>query len=159
MFEYALTMIPSKRKHWILFTLFFLFVYTLIDSFNMSYSAMASEYSVTLVVVNILLNILMSILSGLLMTLSTVMATIYGHEGKGQNMGFLSIVFGILTYGCTPCVIAFFASIGISFSVVALPLAGLPYKLVSLVLIILGLVFIRYEMKKPCPIRKEEVPN
>ncbi|MGE4378614.1 MAG: hypothetical protein AB7E16_01740, partial [Candidatus Izemoplasmatales bacterium] len=61
---------------------------------------------------------------------------------------FVSIfagLFGLLTYGCTPCVIAFFSTIGISFAVAALPLAGLPYKLIALVLLIVGFFWLKYE--------------
>jgi hypothetical protein len=50
-------------------------------------------------------------------------------------------------------VIAFFASIGIAFSVIALPLAGLPYKFISLILILIGLFWIRKEIDKPCKVK------
>jgi hypothetical protein len=44
-------------------------------------------------------------------------------------------------------VIAFFAAIGISFSVIALPLAGFPYKIISLILIIVGLLIVLKQIK------------
>lgn len=131
----------------ILFFSFFILIYTLIDGLNMSYSNMIIEYGIYLVVINILLNIVMSFLSALLMNLSTAMVVLKGKEGKGSTFGFFSIIFGIFTYGCTACVIAFLASVGIAFSVIALPLAGLPYKLISFVLIVIGLIWVTKEIQ------------
>lgn len=138
------------KKYIIQGTLFFtLFsvIYFLVDFLNMSYTEMIVEFGVYLVVINILLNIVMSFLSAILMNLSTAMVQIKIGDSKGANLGFFSILFGILTYGCTSCVIAFLAAIGISFSVIVLPLAGLPYKLISLVLILIGMIWIIREIK------------
>jgi hypothetical protein len=44
-------------------------------------------------------------------------------------------------------VIAFFAVIGITFSVAVLPFAGLPYKILALVLLVVGLVWLMYEIQ------------
>jgi len=131
----------------VLFFSFFMLIYTIVDGLNMSYPNMVIEYGVYLVVINILLNITMSFLSALLMNLSTAMVVLKGKEGKGSAFGFFSVIFGIFTYGCTACVIAFLASLGIAFSVIALPLAGLPYKLLSFVLIVIGLIWITKEIQ------------
>ncbi len=140
----------KERKYIIqalIFFVLFMIIYSVVDSLNMSYPLMRETYGTYLVVLNITLNVLMSLLSAFLMHLSTSMVELKGKEGKGSTFGFISILFGILTYGCTSCVIAFFASIGIAFSVIALPLAGLPYKLISLVLILIGLFWITHELK------------
>jgi hypothetical protein len=140
----------TKKKYIIqgsLFFIVFMVIYTIIDSLNMSYTEMLETYGLYLVVINISLNIIMSLLSAFLMHLSTSMIALKANADKGSTFGFISILFGILTYGCTSCVIAFFASVGIAFSVIALPLAGLPYKLISLLLIVLGILFIRYELE------------
>jgi hypothetical protein len=129
------------------FFAFFMIIYTMIDGFNLSYAAMSELYGSYLVLVNIFLNVLMAGLSAFLLNLSTAMAALKGKESKGSNLSFLSVLFGILTYGCTPCVIAFFASIGIAFSVIALPLAGLPYKFISLLLIVIGILWTLREIK------------
>ena len=131
----------------LLFFAFFMVIYTMIDGFNLSYAAMSQEYGSYLVVTNIALNIAMASLSALLLNLSTAMASLKGKDSKGSNLSFVSVLFGILTYGCTPCVIAFFASVGIAFSVIALPLAGLPYKLISLLLIVIGILWTLREIK------------
>jgi hypothetical protein len=148
MFTEALKL--QKTKKYIiqgsLFFSFFLFIYFIVDSLNMSYQEMKITYGVYLVILNITLNIVMSFLSAVLMNLSTSMVELKGKEGKATSFGFFSVLFGILTYGCTSCVIAFFATVGVTFSVIVLPLAGLPYKLISFLLILLGLFFIKKEI-------------
>ena len=150
MFLQALKLQTSKKYliQGFLFLTFFLIIYFIVDSLNMSYEEMAITYGTYLVVINIILNVIMSLASALLMNLSTAMVTLKGKEGKATNFGFFSVFFGILTYGCTSCVIAFFAAVGITFSVIALPLAGLPYKLISLLLITIGLFWIYKELQK-----------
>ena len=149
MFQHVLSILKSRKYfiQGILFFAVFLFIYFMVDYLNMSYKEMILQYGVYLVIVNVLLNIIMSFLSALMMNLSTAMVQIKVGTGKGANLGFFSVLFGILTYGCTSCVIAFLAVIGISFSVVILPLAGLPYKLVSLLLILIGMWWIIREIK------------
>ncbi len=148
MFDEALKLIKTKK--YILRTLaffgFFIAIYTLLDSFNMSYTQMQLNYGQSLVFLNVGLNIVMAGLTALLLSLSTANVELKGKDTKGSNLGFLSILFGVLTYGCTTCVITFFASIGIAFSVIALPLAGLPYKLISLLLILIGLWWTKREI-------------
>ena len=89
----------------------FMIIYTVVDGLNMNYEAMAIEYSELLVGINISINVLMSLGSAALMNLSTAMVVLKGKEGKASTFGSLSVLFGILTYGCTSCVIAFCASI------------------------------------------------
>jgi len=131
----------------LLFFTIFIVLYSLIDYLNLPYPDMINEYGVYLVSLNILLNVVMASMGAVLMSLSGINVELRGKEGKGSNLGFLSIFFGMLTYGCTSCVIAFFAAIGIAFSVVALPLAGLPYKLISLLLVTAGLIWMLWEIK------------
>ncbi len=150
MVKASLAMLKTKKYliQFIGFFIAFATIYFIIDSLNMSYVEMMEQYSIYLVITNITLNIIMALLSSLLIHLSTSMVVLKGREGKGSSLGFISVLFGILTYGCTPCVIAFFASIGIAFSVIALPLAGLPYKFISLLLILIGIGIIYYQLVK-----------
>jgi hypothetical protein len=139
----------KERKYLIeVFVFFAIFsiLYGIIDYLNLPYPEMATTYGTGLVVLNVFLNLLMASGSSLLMTLGTINLRIKGREGKGESLGFLSILFGMLTYGCTSCVVSFFAAIGIAFSVVALPLAGLPYKLISLVMVLAGLTWMILEI-------------
>lgn len=126
---------------------FFMVTYLIVDSLNMSYQEMIRVYGLYLVVINIILNIAMSLISATMFNFSTSLVKLNGKEGKATNFANLSILFGLLTYGCTSCVIAFFAVVGITFSVAVLPLAGLPYKIISLVLLIGGFVWLMYEIQ------------
>jgi hypothetical protein len=149
LFKHALTL-QKERKYLIqgvILFLLFIIIYTVVDSLNMSYSEMSLTFGRYLVILNISLNIFMAFLGALLMNLSTAMVELKGKEGFASNFGALSVLFGILTYGCTTCVIAFFASIGIAFSVIALPLAGFPYKLLALLLLFIGLFFMYREIE------------
>jgi len=157
MIDEAHKLITTKKSilQNILFFVIFMIIYTLIDRNNISYSDMAQSYGSYLVYTNISLNIVMSLLSSLMLMLSTANASLKGKESVGSNLSFVSVFFGILTYGCTPCVIAFFGSLGIAFSVAILPLAGLPYKLISLLLIVIGLIWTYYEIKHgKCKVNK-----
>jgi hypothetical protein len=149
MFQQALRLqkTPKYIIQGMIFFILFMIIYTVVDGLNMNYEAMAIEYSELLVGINISINVLMSLGSAALMNLSTAMVVLKGKEGKASTFGSLSVLFGILTYGCTSCVIAFFASIGIAFSVTILPLAGLPYKLISILLISIGLIWMYREIE------------
>ena len=149
MFQIALQRITHKKTvlQTLLFFTIFMIIYTMIDSNNLSYSLMAEQYGTSLVIINIALNILMAALSSLLLSFSTIMAQLKGKESMSSNLSFVSVLFGVLTYGCTPCVIAFFSSIGIAFTVIALPFAGLPYKFISLALIVIGLIWTYNEIE------------
>ncbi len=149
MFQQALRLqkTPKYIIQGMIFFILFMIIYTVVDGLNMNYEAMAIEYSELLVGINISINVLMSLGSAALMNLSTAMVVLKGKEGKASTFGSLSVLFGILTYGCTSCVIAFFASIGITFSVTILPFAGLPYKLISVLLIVIGLIWMYREIE------------
>jgi hypothetical protein len=139
----------------IVFTLFF-GLYVLLDQLNIGYTAMIQDYGLLLVIGNLLLNVIMAGISALMWNISTAMVKITGKEGKGTFMSGFAFLFGMLTYGCTPCVIAFFSTIGLTFAVAVLPLAGLPYKLIALLLLILGFIWLRHETNHiKCKIKKD----
>jgi hypothetical protein len=134
----------------------FMILYTMIDNLNLPLNQMALTYGFGLVILNIVTNLIMALGSVLMLNLSTAMAILKGKESTGSNLSYASILFGILTYGCTPCVIAFFASFGIAFSVIALPMAGYPYKLMSLVLIAVGIGSTLWEIEhSSCKIKAQ----
>jgi MFS family permease len=149
-----LTMVLQKQKEKkfilmnIAFLLFFVTLYTTIDFFNMSYVEMANQFSIWLVIANVFINILMAVLSTIMLAFSSAQFDLTGKESKASNLSFISVLFGILTYGCTPCVISFFAAVGITFGVIALPWAGFPYKLISLAILLLGTIWIIHRLTK-----------
>jgi len=156
MLQLALTRIttPKARLQGALLFGVFMGLYAVVDYNNLSYPLMAQRYGLWLVGVNLALNALMALLSSGMLLLSTANAELKGKESVGSNLSFVSVLFGILTYGCTPCVIAFFSAIGIAFSVAVLPFAGLPYKFISLALLVGGLLWTLHEVKHgSCKVR------
>lgn len=137
----------------ILFLVFFLLLYSVLDYLNIRELAKSDvRPSNFWIFGNILLNIVMSFLAMLLLNLSNAMLELRITGDGGSNLGFFSIIFGIFTYGCTSCVVAFFAAIGVSFIPGAIfPFIdvgfGILYKLLSLLLIIIGLIVVLYNIK------------
>lgn len=147
MFNDILVMQKTKKyvvQGLIVFSVF-LALYFVLDQLNIGYGEMVSEYGVFLVVINVLLNILLAFISAFMWNVSTALVSLTGKEGKGTFFSGFAYIFGLLTYGCTPCVIAFFSTIGITFAVAALPLAGLPYKFISILLLVVGFFWLKYE--------------
>lgn len=123
-------------------------LYTVLDILNGGYPKMATEFGIWLVVLNITMNIVMSLVSAAMMNFSSAYVKLSGKEGKGTFLSSAAVLFGMLTYGCTSCVIAFFATIGITFSVMILPLAGLPYKILAFALLFAGALWLISEIKR-----------
>lgn len=159
MFSMILSM--QKEKKYIIqgsiFFVLFLGLYTVLDYLNIGYQQMVIDYGWFLVIGNIILNIVMAFISAFMWNISSTLVKVTGKEGKGTFMSGFAVLFGMLTYGCTPCVIAFFSTIGITFAVAALPLAGLPYKLIALLLLIAGFFWLKYESNHvKCKINTKE---
>lgn len=142
-------MIKEKVKlSYIIMFVGYLSIFLVLDYLNMDYKQMNNEYGIWLVIVNVAFNIIMSLLSTYLFYLSSKNISKAKKSYFGKNMSEIAVLFGILTYGCTPCVISFFAALSIPFAVITLPFAGLPYKVVSLLLIIFGILLVNHESKK-----------
>lgn len=158
MFSTIISMQKEKRyiiQGLIVFSIFFI-MYFVLDSLNIGYKEMLNTYGIFLVVVNITLNILMAFISAFMWNVSTALVKLTGKEGKGTFFSGIAYIFGLLTYGCTPCVIALFSTIGLTFTVAILPLAGLPYKFIAFALLILGFIWLRYEANHvKCKVKKE----
>lgn len=136
---------------------FFIILYTMLDYLNSPYPVMNETYGWWLVATNIVLNLVMASLSAFLITATTAQFDFSKKSSKGATASYVSIIFGVFTYGCTPCVISFLAAIGISFSVAVLPLAGLPYKFISLGLLVIGLVWVLIAISKTtCKVNPEK---
>ena len=128
----------------------------MLDFLNIGYSEMISDYGFYLVVINIVVNLMMATLSAFMWNVSSGLVELTGKEGKGSFASGFAYIFGLLTYGCTPCVIALFSTIGLTFSVAVLPLAGLPYKFIAFGLLILGLLWLIYESNHvKCKVKNE----
>ena len=152
----------QKQKTYLIsgiaFFSFFMVIYYMLDRLNGGYIEMKVEYGLYLVIINILLNVIMALTSATMMNFSTAFLSLSGKEGKGTFFGNIAVFFGMLTYGCTSCVVAFFAAIGITLSVAVLPLAGLPYKLIAFVILMIGFGWLVLEIKKgKCKVKKVDI--
>lgn len=165
MINYALLKLKERKYiiQGLIFFTIFLFLYLILDYLNVrDLDDLPSNLWFSS---NVLLNILMAFLSAILMNLSTVMVVLKSSGERSANLGFFSVLFGILTYGCTSCVVTFFAAIGISFSPTIFPfigvLNGMIYKFLSLGLILLGLSLVLYNINKgTCKVKiKKEKKN
>lgn len=141
----------QNRMTSLMFVLYLVIFFT-IDYLNMPYPEMIVQEGVVVTSLHIILNGVMASLSTYLFKLHEGIFQQIGREVKGNNTPIYAALFGILTYGCTPCVISFFAAIGIQLSIVALPWAGLPYKLISLLILVVGIWFSLNQQKKVCKI-------
>ncbi|MFA5692663.1 MAG: hypothetical protein WC907_03515 [Acholeplasmataceae bacterium] len=158
MLKYAISQLKLKKNiiQTSLFFIFFLFIYLILDYLN--YRETTIKPSNAWIVGNVFLDLIMALLSALLMTFSTIMVSLKTGSDKASNLGFLSILFGIFTYGCTGCVVVFFSAIGIAFSPTIFPLIevghGILYKFLSLLLIMIGFVIVGYNiLKGKCKIK------
>lgn len=141
----------QNRMTSLMFVLYLVIFFT-IDYLNMPYPEMIVQEGVVVTSLHIILNGVMASLSTYLFKLHEGIFQQIGREVKGNNTPIYAALFGILTYGCTSCVISFFAAIGIQLSIVALPWAGLPYKLISLLILVVGIWFSLNQQKKVCKI-------
>lgn len=137
-----ITFSKNKVLELILWAIAFFVIYTVVDYLNMTYLEMTSTFGWYLVVVNIFINILMAFIGSLMFIMTSINFKLTSKNIKLSNASFIAVLFGILTYGCTTCVIAFFAAIGINLIVISLPLAGLPYKLVALLFLLITFVIV-----------------
>lgn len=150
MFQIALEKLTTKKKQLAIFFVIFFIIYTIIDSLNMSYTTMIQTYSLSLVIINILLNIVMAIITSVTQTLSLINLDLKGNETRSSGVSFIGFIFSIMTYGCTACVISFLSIFGITYSIATLAFGGLPYKLLTLLILLAGLLFTRFEINRPC---------
>lgn len=161
MISYAFNKLKERKYilQGLIFFFLFLTIYFVLDYLN--YREATIKPSTTWIVVNSFINIIMASLSMLLMNMSTIMVSLKAGGDAGTNVGFFSILFGIFTYGCTSCVVTFLAAVGISFSPTIFPFIdvwnGFLYKLLSLILLMIGLFFVLRNIKKgTCKVKKSK---
>ena len=135
----------------LLISLFILFLglYTFLDfEGNQNYTIMVNNFGGFIVILHILINIIIATLSAIMVTFSVINYNLTKVEPKGSNaIPFLTFIFGLLTFGCTGCVVAFFSAVGIAFTPIILPAGNLLWKLAALGLVILGFLWIMYSIK------------
>jgi hypothetical protein len=129
--------------------IFFLILYIFLDfEGNGNYTIMTDNFGVGITIIHIISNILIAIMSSIMLTFSTINYTLTKVEPKGNTaIPFISFIFGILTFGCTSCVVAFLSAIGIAFTPLLLPNGNLIWKLIALLFVSIGFIWILYSIK------------
>jgi len=145
--------LEAKKKNNILLLvglfIFFLGLYTFLDfEGNTNYSVMTEAFGITIVLIHIIINVFIATLSSIMVGFSIINFRLTKVEPKGSNaIPLLTFIFGILTFGCTGCVVAFLAAVGIAFSPLVLPAGNLIWKLVALLFVIIGFVWIMHAIE------------
>jgi hypothetical protein len=150
-----LTLILQKQKeqkYVLLFGIMWVFMYGLYLFLDILYygslNEMISTLSLGLVIVHQAVNLLISLIVTVMLSFSQIQLSLTKTEPLGGNsIPFLSFIFGLLTFGCAPCVITFLAAIGIAFTPIVLPFGNLIWKLILIGLMIGGLGFVLWRIQ------------
>jgi hypothetical protein len=119
------------------FFLTFMLIYVLLDiNGNESYANLLALEGMTTLVLHLVFTVLLSIASSVVITWSYLSIQLFKKDNVVTNIPFLGVAIGFLTFGCTPCVVAFLSIFGITFVPLILPMANLLFKVMTLFLII-----------------------
>ncbi len=141
---------PSGLRVW---GIIFVVVFVLYSFFDFlvfsSLSNMVAELGASMTALHIGLNTVMALLTSFMVSMSQIKLKLTKSEPVGATgIPAFSFVFGLLTFGCTPCVINFLAAVGIAFTPIVFPNGNLLWKLILVGLIALGLVYILWRIEK-----------
>ena len=128
---------------------FFFGLYVFLDfEGNTNYIVMTENFGLIVVLIHVFINFLIASLSAVMVTYSIINFNLTKIEPKGSNaIPFLTFIFGLLTFGCTGCVVAFFSAVGIAFSPILLPQGNLIWKLIALIFVVAGFIWIMYSIE------------
>ncbi|MFP4287167.1 MAG: hypothetical protein ACLFRI_05660 [Candidatus Izemoplasmataceae bacterium] len=152
----------KKRKNiliWLTIFLFVAFLYMFFDYLAYrSYTVMFEDLGGFVFSVHMILNVSMALLTSLMLSLTQIKLNLTKVEPVGSNtIPVLSFIFALLTFGCTPCVVAFFAAVGIAFTPIVFPMGNLLWKVILLFFILASMGYILYSIDKgTC---KAKLPN
>lgn len=141
-----------KRKNLFILTgLFIAFfsLYVFLDfEGNGNYLLMIEEFGFGVVGIHVVINLIIGILTAIMISFSFINYNLTKKEPVGSNViPFVTFLFGLLTFGCTSCVVAFLAAIGIAFTPLVLPFGNLYWKIAALGFVIIGFIWIMYSVE------------
>lgn len=130
-------------------TIFFFGLYIFLDfEGNGNYQNMIEQFGVFITIIHIIANLIIGVMSGIMITFSIINYRFTKKEPKGNTaIPFISFIFGLLTFGCTSCVVAFLSAIGIAFTPILLPNGNLIWKMVALLFVSIGFIWILYSIQ------------
>lgn len=142
----------TTKQNIILFiTLFFFFfaLYVFLDfEGNTNYAVMTANFGLGITLIHIVMNLIIATLSSIMVGFSIINYRLTKQEPVGSNaIPFLSFILGILTFGCTSCVVAFLSAVGIAFTPIILPNGNLLWKLIAVLFVGLGFLWIMYSIQ------------
>jgi hypothetical protein len=128
---------------------FFLGLYIFLDfEGNTNYDNMIANFGLGITLLHIGINIVIAVLTAIMVSFSLINFRLTKKEPVGSNaIPFITFLFGVLTFGCTSCVVAFLAAIGIAFTPLVLPNGNLIWKLVALAIVGIGFIWIMYSIQ------------
>ncbi len=132
----------------LLFFVLLMIIFILLDTSANSYNYYIKEYGTHILIIHLILDILLSLTISITIELAYISKTLCNYEPKSSNIGFISIILGFFTFGCTPCLVAFLAAFGITFTPIILPNGNLLWKIVSLLIAIIGFSITIYSLRK-----------
>lgn len=137
----------KERKFIQLFLIMWLFMYALYAFLDVLYygslSVMFDSLSGGLIVLHQLTNIIIAFIVTIMLSFSQIQLVLTKKEPLGgTSIPFFSFIFGLLTFGCAPCVITFLSVLGIAFTPIVLPFGNLVWKLILLSIMGLGVAFV-----------------
>lgn len=135
----------------------FLGLYVFLDfEGNTNYSLMVQEFGITIVTIHIIINAIIAILTARMVLFSIINYNVNNSEPVGSNaIPFFTWIFGLLTFGCTGCVVAFFSAVGIAFTPIILPAGNMLWKVIALIFVIAGYIWIMYSIQhSKCKVKK-----
>ena len=136
-----------------LWGIIFVIVFALYSFFDIlafgSIANMVDELGTSLTTLHIALNTTMALLTSFMVSMTQIKMNLTKSEPLGSTgIPAFSFVFGLLTFGCTPCVVSFLAAVGIAFTPIVFPNGNLLWKLILIALIAIGLVYILWRIEK-----------
>jgi hypothetical protein len=141
----------KTKRNLIMWLGLFILVFGLYTFFDIlafdTYQNMINELGVFLVGVHIGVNLILALLTSSMLSLTQINLKINKKEPTGStSIPFFAFIFGLLTFGCTPCVIAFLAAIGIAFTPITFSGGNLLWKFILLGLILISYAYILYSI-------------
>jgi len=159
----SLVILESKKRNYVILLIglfvFFTGLYTFLDcEGNENYNVMYENFGGLVVATHIIINFMIASLSSTMVTFSIINYNLNKSEPVGSNaIPFFTFIFGILTFGCTSCVVAFLGAVGIAFSPIVLPAGNLLWKIVALLITIIGFMWIMYSIQNnKCKVKKQK---
>lgn len=137
----------KERKFIQLFIIMWAFMYGLYAFLDVlyygSFQEMLQTLSPGLIVIHQLTNLIIAFIVSVMLSFSQIQLILTKKEPLGgTSIPFFSFIFGLLTFGCAPCVITFLSVVGIAFTPIVLPFGNLVWKLILLSLMGLGVAFV-----------------